>query len=175
VWVDEYDLKKQRFHDEDMAAIYSALDVLLATSGGEGFGLPVIEAQACGAPVIVTNCTAQPELVGAKWSPGHPEPRRDPSGWVVAGRPHWTPSHASWFAKPDIGQIGLALEDAYQHKGDQAMRLAAINQASWYGADHVFDTFWRPYLAEIGQRPTKMVAAEAKRQRRAERNRKAAA
>lgn len=175
LWVDEYLLKKQRFSDEDMAAIYSSFDVLLATSGGEGFGLPVIEAQACGTPVIVSNCTAQPELLGETWSPEKSGARREPSGWIIATHPFWNAPHAAWFAKPEIGQITLALEDAYMHKGDQEMRWAARNKAAWYDADWVFETYWRPYLAEISTVPVKLVAAQAKRQRRAERNRKRAA
>jgi glycosyltransferase involved in cell wall biosynthesis len=50
--------------NEAMAAIYTASDVLLASTLGEGFGLTVLEAQACGTPVIVNNFSAQPELVG---------------------------------------------------------------------------------------------------------------
>lgn len=42
---------------------YNACDVLLYTSRGEGFGVPIIEAQACGVPVIVPDNTAMPELV----------------------------------------------------------------------------------------------------------------
>ena len=40
---------------EVLAGIYSQMDVLLATSYGEGFGVPTVEAQACGVPVIVSN------------------------------------------------------------------------------------------------------------------------
>jgi glycosyltransferase involved in cell wall biosynthesis len=41
--------------DDIMAQIYSRTDVLLSASAGEGFGLPVLEAQACGTRVIVSN------------------------------------------------------------------------------------------------------------------------
>lgn len=46
-----------------MAQIYSMLDCLLMPSTNEGFGVPAIEAQACGVPVIVNNFTSMPELV----------------------------------------------------------------------------------------------------------------
>ena len=174
-WADQYLLKKQAIRDEDMASIYTSFDVLLATSHGEGFGLPVLEAQACGVPVIVTNCTAQPELVGAPWSYDAQEARREPSGWIVAAEPDWNPKHGSWFARPNIGQITLALEDAYQHKGDPEMRAAALAKAAGYDADLVYDRYWRPYFADVGQAATKIAAAQERRQRRAAKNKRAAA
>ena len=50
-------------NDEMMATLYSAMDVHLLASTGEGFGIPIIEAQACGVPVIVGGWTSMPELV----------------------------------------------------------------------------------------------------------------
>ncbi len=41
----------------------NAFDVQLHPSQTEGFGLLIVEAQACGTPVIVNNCHSQPELV----------------------------------------------------------------------------------------------------------------
>lgn len=46
----------------EMRRIYNALDVLLAASAGEGFGLPILEAQACGTPVITGHWTSMSEL-----------------------------------------------------------------------------------------------------------------
>lgn len=42
---------------------YNACDVLLHPSQTEGFGLTIIEAQACGKPVIIQNCQSMPELI----------------------------------------------------------------------------------------------------------------
>ena len=50
-------------NDEMMASLYSAMDVHLLASTGEGFGVPIIEAQSCGCPVIVGGWTSMPELV----------------------------------------------------------------------------------------------------------------
>jgi hypothetical protein len=55
---------------EDLAGIYSSWDVMLATSYGEGFGIPTVEAQACGVPVIVSDFAASAELVGDGWTVG---------------------------------------------------------------------------------------------------------
>ena len=51
------------FSEERMARIYNAFDVLLSATNGEGFGLPVIEAQCCGNAVLATDCMSFPELV----------------------------------------------------------------------------------------------------------------
>lgn len=45
--------------------VYNAGDVFFQPSHGEGFGVPVVEAQASGCPVIVTDFSAMPELVFA--------------------------------------------------------------------------------------------------------------
>jgi glycosyltransferase involved in cell wall biosynthesis len=53
-----------RVHEEDLPALYSAAEVFVFPSLFEGFGLPVIEAMACGTPVICSNVTALPEVAG---------------------------------------------------------------------------------------------------------------
>ncbi|HUV05898.1 MAG TPA: glycosyltransferase family 1 protein [Armatimonadota bacterium] len=49
---------------EDLPAFYSAADVFVYPSVYEGFGLPPLEAMACGAPVITGNRSSLPEVVG---------------------------------------------------------------------------------------------------------------
>lgn len=50
--------------DSDLPTIYSGADVFVYPSLYEGFGLPPVEAMACGAPVITSNTSALPEVVG---------------------------------------------------------------------------------------------------------------
>lgn len=50
--------------EADLVALYNVADMFLYPSLYEGFGLPVLEAMACGAPVISANRTAIPELAG---------------------------------------------------------------------------------------------------------------
>ena len=51
-------------NDEDLCALYSAAKTLLFPSFYEGFGWPIIEAQACGCPVFTTNRAPMAEAGG---------------------------------------------------------------------------------------------------------------
>ncbi len=50
--------------DEDMPALYSAATLFLFPTLYEGFGIPVLEAQLCGTPVLTSHCTSLPEVGG---------------------------------------------------------------------------------------------------------------
>ena len=49
---------------DDMAAIYNGAEIFLYPSLREGFGIPVLEAMACGTPVITSNISSIPEIAG---------------------------------------------------------------------------------------------------------------
>jgi glycosyltransferase involved in cell wall biosynthesis len=50
--------------DEDLPALYSGAEVFVYPSFYEGFGMPPLEAMACGTPVITSDSTSLPEVVG---------------------------------------------------------------------------------------------------------------
>lgn len=114
---------------QSMAQAYSAFDVLLNPAWGEGFGIPIVEAQACGTPVIVSNWTAMPELCGA--------------GWLVEGEPFYNAPQGSYWLHPFIGSIVDALEQAYERPD---LKDQAVSFAAKYDADRVFAEHWRPTL-----------------------------
>jgi glycosyltransferase involved in cell wall biosynthesis len=50
--------------DEDLPALYSLADVFVFPSLYEGFGLPPLEAMACGTPVVASRSSSLPEVIG---------------------------------------------------------------------------------------------------------------
>jgi Glycosyltransferase len=48
----------------DLPAIYSGAKAFIYTSLRESFGIPILEAMACGTPVITSNTSAMPEIAG---------------------------------------------------------------------------------------------------------------
>jgi glycosyltransferase involved in cell wall biosynthesis len=122
----------------DMARLYSAFDCLLAPSAREGFCLPIVEAQACGIPVIVNNTTSMPELVGA--------------GAVCETGWKWWINRGTYARQPDVRSLLDKMEEI--HRGDRdalaarARRFAVAN----YDMDHIFETKWKPYLARLERR-----------------------
>jgi alpha-1,3-rhamnosyl/mannosyltransferase len=67
--------------DSDLPLIYNGAEVFVFPSLYEGFGLPVLEAMACGTPVICSNTSSLPEIVGDAAICLHPQDR---SAWVAA-------------------------------------------------------------------------------------------
>jgi len=58
--------------DEDLPALYNGADLFVFPSLHEGFGLPPLEAMACGVPVLVSNSASLPEVVGDAAITVHP-------------------------------------------------------------------------------------------------------
>ncbi|MEW5720742.1 MAG: glycosyltransferase family 1 protein [Chloroflexota bacterium] len=52
------------FADEDLPALYAGATLFVYPSLYEGFGLPIAEAMACGAPVVCSNASSLPEVAG---------------------------------------------------------------------------------------------------------------
>ncbi len=127
---------------EEMALVYSNMDVLLNPSYGEGFGVPVIEAQACGTPVIVNDFSAMPELCGA--------------GWKVDGLSVPHEAQGAWWQAPSIGSILDCLEEAYEKAA--GLRGQAREFALGYDTRRVMEEYWVPVLAALEERSTAMPA-----------------
>ena len=98
--------------DEHLAAIYSGAHALVMPSEDEGFGLPAVEALACGTPVVACEVPALREvlderatfvppgdleaLIGAAQSVGRPAPPPPAWTWEDAGRATWQVYSRLW-------------------------------------------------------------------------------
>jgi glycosyltransferase involved in cell wall biosynthesis len=122
---------------EHMGYMYSALDVLACPSYGEGFGIPIVEAQACGTPVIVTDWTSMSELVGP--------------GWMVDGEPHYAAGSASMWKKPAVSELIDRFELAYAARGDEKLSEECRRFALRYDVDTVFEEHWVPALEKLSK------------------------
>ena len=124
---------------EWMALVYNAADVLLAASMSEGFGIPLIEAQACGTPVITTDWTSMPELV--TW------------GYAVRVRDKVWSNLGGWWALPDVDEVRRAVWRVGRLKqepdaAESRVRTSATMHAL-YGWDVVVEKYWQPVLEEV--------------------------
>lgn len=128
----------------DLARQYNAASVFMNISRGEGFGVPILEAQSCGVPAIVTDFSSMTELVQ-----GH--------GWLVPafasdyhGGVKLRNGLNSLWALPDEYKAADALTDAYLHPKDvsrngELSRLFALN----YDFDTAILPLWRDLLGEV--------------------------
>ena len=103
--------------DDDLPALYSGCESFVFPSTYEGFGLPPLEAMACGAPVVCSNATALPEVVG---------------------------DAAMLIAPTDVDAIAHAIQQVAE---DSALRdrlyIAGRTQASKYTWNASADHIWR--------------------------------
>jgi len=139
---------------EFLALVYNSADAFLGNSMSEGFGIPIIEAQACGVPVIVTDFSAMPELV--RW------------GYKIAPLDMlWTPMNA-WQAWPDHNGITEALNELHgqwESNGrgwSMAKRLQAQSaiheEFSW---DTIVRDQWAPFIAQLASVAPKLNQSQA--------------
>jgi glycosyltransferase involved in cell wall biosynthesis len=126
------------YPDQFMVDAYNAMDVLTNVSLGEGFGIPILEAQACGTPVIVGDWTSMSELCFA--------------GWKVL-KEEAVPVYHDYFDafqwQATTAAIYDRMEQAYAAKGDYELRNQARRGALPYDADSVTRRYWKPILKEM--------------------------
>jgi FkbM family methyltransferase len=136
-FTDQYAQVTGLYGPQDVAAILGCADVLSNCSWGEGFGLTVLEAQACGTPVVVTDGSAGTEMCG--------------SGWLVETQPYWHPWADSWWHAPIIKSIVKAWEKAYSGARDPRTREKARQFAFGYDVAAVLTQYWKPAMEMLEQ------------------------
>lgn len=130
----------------DMVKLYNAFDVNFLCSGGEGAGLPYLEANACGVPSIGTNYAAAPEYIGA----GITVPWHD---YIIFNTP------GVRYVLPDIDGMAEALRKIYD--ADRAkLAIKCRKFAEGYDWDVIMDTYWKPFLEDCAKELRPLLTAE---------------
>lgn len=127
---------------DQMAALYRSFDVLLGVTGGEGAGMPHLEAAACGTPSIWGEWTAMPEYAKAGWKVEANEAQQQ----MNMGRVLWQ--------VPRIDAIADRLEQAYDasDRDRKVLSERAVTGSEDHDALKVVPDKWIPALAEVDRR-----------------------
>ena len=119
---------------EFLPTVYSAFDVMMQCSLGEGFGLPIIEAQACGVPVIGTDHPVISEVIGNTLG----------CGCCVPVDQLFMPYYMSSVSVPRFEQIVGALESYYGYKS----KNSPVANAQQYDWQRIFP-LWDDLLSKL--------------------------
>jgi glycosyltransferase involved in cell wall biosynthesis len=109
----QYDTSAVPAPPQFVAQIFNASDVVMNVSAGEGFGIPIVEAQACGIPVLTGDYTSMPEITHY--------------GYGVEAAASGLGSHFGWQFLPNIEDIVYRLECIYR----MANKTASLDAVAW--------------------------------------------
>ncbi|MGE0025718.1 MAG: glycosyltransferase [Thermoleophilia bacterium] len=126
---------------EMMANLYRAFDVVTLVSGGEGAGMPLLEAAACGVPSIHGGWTAMPQYAKSGWrvDRSEAEPRMN------AGR--------AWWHFPHVSALHDRMEQAYVAGAQVRAEMgAAGREGALAHAPAAVWPLWEAALAEVEAR-----------------------
>jgi glycosyltransferase involved in cell wall biosynthesis len=150
IWPNQREYYLGRIGEDQLCEIYNGFDVFCLATKGEGFGIPIIEAQACGIPAITTETTTGPELFGPGWL--IPVDKMDDTNFLL---------HQTWRLEPRPSSILYKLEDAFASwKNSKApsneqdewfkdwskLKENSIANASQYDWNIIWPKYWEPIL-----------------------------
>lgn len=135
VWFSDSQQYWLGYPEEYLCLMYNASDVYLGASKSEGFGIPLLEAQACGCPVIASDFSSMSELV--YW------------GELVKPRDLVYAFTGTFWSWPDVDGIEHALQELYDRQEGARWPLEDRKEAQdWahdlYGWDRVVERYWKP-------------------------------
>jgi len=128
--------------DSEMVLLYNSFDVLLNPARREGFGLPILEAMACGVPVIGHNFSSMPDLIGEK----------EERGWLAKTAAYIVTPINAITGIVDWKSVADCILDAYLHpdKVERKGKAAREFAKTMYWDDIIIDK-WVPFLDEIAE------------------------
>ena len=126
---------------EDIETWYNSFDALLHPSATEGFGLTIVEAQACGIPAVIHDIHSMPELI-IEGKTGEKA--------VTASR-RWTNSQSFW-ETPDPKSIWWAMEKVYKKLKENPKQVrddCRVNVVENFNIDTIFQEKWLPLFLDL--------------------------
>ena len=131
--------------DATLAALYRGCDVFVLPYRGEGFGMPLLEAMACGKPVITTAAGSALHFCSEKTAyfvPAREElvPDEPPPLGELVGK-------FTWY-EPDRGELARLLRHVYKHP-DEAGRQGTRMRPSWFARSTLWEQITRLYRQRI--------------------------
>jgi len=135
LFVSQYHYNTGQIGSDYLNLLYNTSDVHLNTCVGEGFGLPIMDAQACGCPTIVPDFAGAGEIgFGLKITKGMKYPL--------------VPGGLQFMVEPRY--VADALEQAYyNYRHNPGMRVTTAEQALDYSLDAVMERYMLPVLDQI--------------------------
>lgn len=129
-------------NQEQMGKIYSSFDCLLAPSLNEGFGVPLIEAQTCGVPVITNDYTAMRDLVKDGFN-----------GYKTRVAYERFDSLQSYIGIPDVDHLYELMEKMWDHREDGTIEQMGENGMKFvkenFDLELVWNRHWKPFLEKL--------------------------
>lgn len=127
-----------KFDRAAVAEIINTFDVSLNPSMSEGFGLNIVEAQACGVPVITNNFASQPELVV-----------EGKTGWATKVAHKRFTNLLSYVGNPDTEDLARLMEESYKADREAMGKAGRKHMLENYDANYVYKNHWSPFLKKI--------------------------
>lgn len=116
----------------------NAVDCVLHPSMTEGFGLGVVEGQACGKPVIIQDCTSMSELI----VPGK-------TGWACKTGRKWWRTGGGYVFMADVNSLHEKMEEVFLVDKEQVAKDARYNVTHNYNIDTIFKEQWIPFFEQL--------------------------
>lgn len=151
--------------EEDLVDLYNMAGLFVFPSIHEGFGLPALEAMACGVPTLVSNCSSLPEVVGRadmQFDPRQPQAislamaqTLENPARMAELREHGLAQARSFSWAKTAEQSMQAFEQALERKrSEQRLALAVPEAEQRSGSAFVAQEQWpRPRLAFVSPLP----------------------
>ena len=135
---------------DSIPGLYTACDCLVHPYRGEGFGLPVLEAMACGLPVIVTAGGATDDFAPDNIAIRIPSIRKE-IGASISGMPL---VRSGWLLEPDLAALANRMQWVHDHRDDARSKGLA-------GSRHVHANWTWTHAAAIALNRAQAIAAQA--------------